>query len=316
MPKRILWNVIFWMLFIGMYELVSYVREESLLSVMGNNVLKKASESEKRRLKKEKELKMLRGNSRKKSLIYRLDLLLISSGIKRRLPFMSTELFLLGLLCTIFTIVLLMLWISVPVIWILSVPVLIPGVIDIFLLFLSGKNYQRAEEQLLPFVNLISNYSHTEDDLVSIFGRMCPYLEEPYRSAVEEYYLYVKATGDTDSAFRELAIKIGHEQFERLIRNLEICCRHEANYKEIIDDSREQLMDYLRNKKEREAVRKNARIELLMLVGGCLLALWMMEGLTENSMLELLTLTVPGKIMLIYCGGVLAACVKLFFSAG
>lgn len=314
MAENILWSSIFLILLSGVYELISYIRDVSLLSVTGQVILKKMSESERKRLEKEKKLRLLQGNSRKKNWVRRLDLLLLQSGVKGRVPFLNTEMFLLlmsfGFLMTEAG----CFWRKASFLWMILTPVLFVGGSLLFLQFLAGRNYKRAEEQLLPFMNLIGNYSYTEDDLVSIFGRIILYLEEPYRSAVEECHLYAKSTGDAVTAFRELGMKIPHEQFQRLMRNLEICCQHEANYGEIIDDSREMLQDYLKNKKEREAVKKNARIELLLLIGGCFLALWMIDGLTERAVLELLESTLPGKLLLLYCGGVLAACGKLYFS--
>lgn len=314
MARYILWGGIFLLLLSGVYELVSYIRDVSLLSVTGQAILKKTSESEQKRQEKEKKLRLLEGNSQKKNWVCRMDILLLQSGMKAKLPFLNTEIFLLFLSCGLLTAEMYCFWINASVLWMVFAPVLFLGSSFAVLQFLSGRNYKRAEEQLLPFMNLIGNYSYTEDDLISIFGRIVPYLEQPYKSAVEECYLYAKSTGDTVTAFRELALKIPHEQFQRLMRNLEICCQHEANYGEIIEDSREMLQDYLKNKKEREAVKKNARAELLILLGGCLLTLWMIDGLTERGILELLESTFAGRLMLVYCGGVLTACGKLYFS--
>lgn len=314
MTNHLLWSAVFLMLLQGMYELVSYIRDVSLLSVTGHAILKKMSESEQKRLEEEKKQRLLQGNSHKKNWVRRIDLLLLQSGMKSRIPILNTEMFLLLLIGGALTAEIVCLWRKMSIVWaILTPPLFLAGSFGL-LEWLSGRNYKKAEEQLLPFMNLIGNYSYTEDDLVSIFGRIVPYLEEPYRGAVEECYLYAKATGDTLTAFRELGMKIPHEQFQRLMRNLEICCQHEANYAEIIDDSREMLQDYLKNKKEQEALKKNARIELLLLLGGCLLVLRMIDGMTERGILELLQSTLPGKIMLLYCGGVLLGCTKLYFS--
>lgn len=314
MIKGILWSCIFLMLLMGVYEFISYIRDVSLLSVTGQKILKKMSESEQKRLEKEKRSRMLQGNSSRKNLICRIDVLLLQSGVRRSFPFINTEMFLLLIICCALAAELICFWKQTSVLWLMFAPAIVCGGSFALLSFLSGRNYKKAEEQILPFMNLIGNYSYTEDDLISIFGRIAPYLEEPYRSAVEECYLYGKATGDAVTAFRELGLKIPHEQFQRLMRNLEICCQHEANYGEIIDDSREMLQDYLKNKKERDAVKKNARFELLILLGGCILALWMIDGLTERGILELLESTLPGRIMMLYCGGVLLACGKLYFT--
>lgn len=314
MERNLLWGGIFLILLTGVYELVSYIREVSLLSVTGQALLRKMSESERKRLEKEKKLRLLQGNSGKKSWVCRIDLLLLQSGVKAAFTLINTELFLLLMLCAALSAEAVCVWRRASVLWMIFTPVLVVGGSLALLLFLSGRNYQRAEEQLLPFMNLIGNYSYTEDDLISIFGRIQPYLEEPYRSAVGECHLYARSTGDAVTALRELGMKIPHEQFQRLIRNLEICCQHEANYGEIIDDSREMLQDYLRNKKERDAVKKNARIEILLLLGGCLLVLRMIDGMTERGILEILQSTLPGKLLLVYCGGVLTACGKLYFS--
>lgn len=314
MTLYFVWGGIFIMLLKGVYESVSYIREVSLLSVMGHTVMRKMSESERERLEKEKRQRMIFGNRRKMSRIHRIDMLLLRSGIRNLLPYFNTEMFLLMLLGGVIAAEAAGVFRRASFLWFIFSPAAVVGGCYILLRLMADRNYKRAEEQLLPFMNLIGNYSHTEDDLIHIFGRIVPYLEQPYKDAVEECHLYARATGDAVSAYRELGMKIPHEQFQRLMRNLEICCQHDANYAEIIDDSREMLQDYLKNKKERESVKKNARIEILLLVSGCLLVLWMMNGLMAQGIWELLKSTLPGKIMLVYCGGVLAACVKLFFS--
>ena len=108
-------------------------------------------------------------------------------------------------------------------------------------------------------------------------------------------------TGDKSKAIRNLEKRIEHEKFKELIRNLEICSRYEANYGEVIKDSRGLLREYLATVKERKAILNNARIEIAMIIGCCGLVFWMMNDFTQAGILTVLLASTAGNLILVYC---------------
>ena len=65
-------------------------------------------------------------------------------------------------------------------------------------------------------------------------SKVCPYLDVPMRPALQECVSKARNTGNVEEALRNLELQIEHPQFRNLIRNLEICSRHEANYAETV----------------------------------------------------------------------------------
>ena len=108
-------------------------------------------------------------------------------------------------------------------------------------------------------------------------------------------------TGDKGRAIRNLEKRIEHEKFQELIRNLEICSRYEANYGEVIKDSRGLLREYLAAAKERKAIINNARVEIAMIIGCCGVVFWMINDFTEKGILSLLLSSFAGNLLLAYC---------------
>ena len=95
--------------------------------------------------------------------------------------------------------------------------------------------------------------------------------------------------------------KVEHEKFRELIRNLEICSRYEANYAEIIKDSRGLIQEYTAYSQERKSIINNARVEIVMIVACCGLVFWMVDDFSTKGILAVLLGTTVGNVLLLYC---------------
>lgn len=280
---------------------LSYVRQHKVLSNTAEMMYQKAKMQEETRQDKQYRLHIEEGRQEKVSLLYRIDLLVIQSNIKKRIPFAVTEILLILILLlavTGFTVVT-----AVTGTWIFGVLGFLGVGITAYLLlyFMALRNYKRTEEGLMTFINLLENYSSMEDELISIFSRIDSFLEEPLKSAVEQCCIEAEMTGDRVGAIRNLEKSIEHEKFKELIRNLEICSRYEANYGEVIKDSRNLLREYLAVAKERKAILNNARIEIAMIIACCGVVFFMMNDFTETGILSVLLGSLIGNLILIYC---------------
>ena len=171
----------------------------------------------------------------------------------------------------------------------------------LLLYFLAGKNYQRTEKSLTTFLNLLENYSITSDDLINIFYKVAINMEEPVQSALYECYAEATSTGDIQTAMQNLEKKVEHEKFREIIRNLEICSRYEANYAEIIKDSRGLIQEYTAYSQERKSIINNARVEIVMIVACCGLVFWMVDDFSTKGILAVLLGTTVGNVLLLYC---------------
>ncbi len=283
------------------YLMLSYLQEHKVLSSVADSVLERAKEQEADRQSEYLKLLLAEGRQEKMNLLYRLDLLVIQSNIRKYLPFMSTEIF---LILVIFMAALgFVIGTYIFHTWIFGLIGFLAVCLAAYsvLYMMALHNHKKTEAGLMVFINLLENYSSTEDELVAIFSRIQPFLSEPIASAIDLCCAEAEITGNKSRAIRNLEKRIEHEKFKELIRNLEIASRYEANYAEIIRDSRSMLREYLAANKEHKAIINNARIEIAIIIGCCGLVFWMMSDFTEAGILPVLLGSMAGNIILVYC---------------
>ena len=279
------------------FLLLKYLKEHKVLSSVADSVYEKAKAQESERQAEQQLLILLEGRQEKTNLLYKLDLLVLQSNIRKFIPFASTEI--LFVLATVAYGVVAHLTGT----WIFGMLgfVGVGFLCYMVLYFMALSNYRKTEESLMTFINLLENYSSMEDELIAIFSRIQTFLTEPIKSAVEQCCIEAEMTGDKGRAIRNLEKRIEHEKFKELVRNLEICSRYEANYGEVIKDSRSLLREYLAAAKERKAILNNARIEIAMIIGCSGIVFWMMNDFTQAGIMSVLLGSMVGNIILAYC---------------
>ena len=297
--------ILLFALIVGCYQLLKLAGQHRVLMTSVRYIRDKTQEQSKERSKREIQLHREEGKQEKESLFYRLDAILLQSGIRRNFPFLNPELFI-----TIVTGCIVLGAITAGVItgtwfWGCVAAVGIFGSIYFILYLLLGSNYRKTEEGIMTFLNLVENFNTTDDDLINIFGKVAPYLQEPLKSTVRECYQEAVYTGDTEQALQNLEAKIEHEKFKEIIRNLSVCSRYEANYGEIVKDSRQLLREHLAMREERKAIRNNARAEIAILILGCGLVLYMLNGFLSVPMITQLTGSFVGQMLLLYLAVIL-----------
>lgn len=286
------------------YEVLTYTAESGFLGKTATKLFKiSESKYKRRRIKKEKIL-LEEGNVKDKSFINKIDLLIENSQIKKVVP-INTEIYI-----TLNIILVLLGFIIGNTLfnyWVISffISILIVLILYSILYFMSIISNQKVERETIKFINLVENFSDTNDDIVSIMGKVAAYLEEPLKSYVDDFYNEAMSTGDITRSFRHMEYKIQNERLKDIIRNLEICSRHQANYSEIIKANRSGLKVVLKSRQKIKAIVENARTEMaicLFLCGGILaiLNLFLSDMLGKNIILSL-TDTFVGSLILFYC---------------
>lgn len=297
------------------YHFLIYILKNNVIETSIRTLYQKTKERETDRKEKERKLSYEDGVQSKMPILNKIDLLIVYSNIRRKLQFLNAELF---LLCSIFTCFLCSLytWIITNSEFIsLSVGILVLCSIYLILYILSGINYKRTEDSLLPFANLLDNYSRTNDDIVYILRQVGPHMKEPLRTAIEECYDDCVRIG-ISKALNKLQLKIEHEKFKDIIRNIEISSRYEANYREVISGNRELLREYLSAREKRKAILDNGRREILILILVFLFMVYSLHNLLTIDLFRLLKTTYIGYGILIYCMVILLLCTICSLSVG
>lgn len=141
---------------------------------------------------------------------------------------------------------------------------LIGGVCVVHLLRRS--KWKQTEKELVPFLNIVDNFSKSEQDLFQIFELSVPYLNGPIKSAIGECSQYASSTGNRMEAIRDLLYRMEHPKFREMIQNLEICSKNDGNYGAIMQDMREGLSTYISNRKEEAGIWKQGQIQMIVIL--------------------------------------------------
>ena len=307
--------LIFIILFYGLYSFMKYINQNRVISTCIQKAISKSEKSFSLRKEKEELRRLEDGNLEKTSLLYSLDLMIERSGLRLKYPFLSTEIY---IFITIMISVAGFLLINfLTGLWILGVFFCMAIIVSSYALVysLSSIAYNRTDSALIPFINILENYAGTSDDIVSILAKTSYYLEDPLKSNIEEFYNEINTSGNITLAFRHLELRVENERFRDIIRNLEICSRHEANYQEIIRDIRSSLIKYLDAKQKRKVIIKQGRLEILALLGLSGVMIGMFTSFSPNLISSLFNSFV-GNLILLYCTIVVGICLFTMISFG
>jgi Flp pilus assembly protein TadB len=242
--------------------------------------------------------------TKKENFWLSLERELVYSGLKRRFPALGAELFFLLVVCgtaLCFIIGTMFFGIRAGLLCVLLLVGAVYGVITL------GKAMEMhaVNEGLMKFLDFLGNYSVTAGDVVSVFGQISKFLDEPLRGVLEQCCVEAQTTGDVGMALLAMADKVEHPQFKELVRNIEVSCRYSADFSALVNFSRRSVREYLRSTRERKSLLREAGINMALLLGMSVVSLLTVNGLLEGNVWELLFFSIPGRIALGIVAGIL-----------
>lgn len=258
-----------------------------------------------RRLKKRRQLYELK---KEDGILYRIEELLVFSGLRRRHPTLTVEKWILGNVCLLSLLFLAGTFLSGMLPGALAAAV--AGAIEFTALtLLRRKELQSVEDNLLKYLNFLANYSITAGELTSVLKQVSRYVDQPLKDALLECALEAETTGDTQAALLMMAERIEHPKFRELARNMEVAVRYTADFTLLVESSRRSVREYLRMQQERKGMLTEAMVNMLILLSMSVFALLSVDSLIDVSVWDVLFQTLPGRIAL----GVVALIGLLFF---
>jgi len=246
-----------------------------------------------------------RALKRQKTLLARLDGILLYSGLHRRFPVLTPEIWILlelaGLciLCFVAAVWKLGVWVSILLIFAYA------GVQYLILSFLMTREYNATDENLLKFLDFLGNYSITSGEVTSVLYQISGYLDEPLRSVLEECYYEARTLGDTGMALFSMAGKIQHPKFGEVIRNIEVTMRYSADFTILVSQSRRAVREHMRMRQERKSLAKEAGVNMLILGAMTIVIFKTVETLVNISIREVLLYSWAGRGCLLGIGMIL-----------
>lgn len=285
--------------------LFRWIQKESII----HNVIHKAYENleqaaEKRISDNRTGMQLLR---KRKGLVYRLEKQLLYSGITRRFPHLTPELWIVLhlVMCSVLY--------ATSTIWIgtwwigLIFVVLFEGSVFLFINLFISQNYNAVDGELLKFLDFLGNYSITSGEVTQILKQISPYLNEPLKTVLEECYYEAQTSGDAGLALLSMGEKIQHPKFKELVRNMEISMRYSADFTILVSQSRKAIREHMRMRQEQKALAGEAWVNILILAAMTVVILKTVEVLIGVPIQDILWGTWVGK-------GCLAGIVAILFA--
>lgn len=285
--------------------LFRWIQKESII----HNVIHKAYENleqaaEKRIADNRTGMQLLR---KRKGLVYRLEKQLLYSGITRRFPHLTPELWIVLhlVMCSVLY--------ATSTIWIgtwwigLIFVVLFEGSVFLFINLFISQNYNAVDGELLKFLDFLGNYSITSGEVTQILKQISPYLNEPLKTVLEECYYEAQTSGDAGLALLSMGEKIQHPKFKELVRNMEISMRYSADFTILVSQSRKAIREHMRMRQEQKALAGEAWVNILILAAMTVVILKTVEVLIGVPIQDILWGTWVGK-------GCLAGIVAILFA--
>lgn len=277
-----LYIYLFALIFYIIYCALNYFKYYSRMQKNIQSLYSRMNEQEKLRAQAERQQRDIHGAGGKHDMLARIDEELAYSGIKEKVKWITTELFIIisvlfiAIITTIFT-VLKGIWIGI-----------VAGAVTYLLirlvigLMVTVRN-KKTESIMLQFMNIVDNFSKTSDDLIAIFEKASKYIEEPLSGQIYDAVIEARNTGDTLQALQELQDRVKNKHFKVLVRNLEISSRFETNYSDIIEDCRDIFHNYLKGEKEKRSLRIQGLLEILVMLCCGFLCIYLISDIVEEG---------------------------------
>lgn len=255
------WAGIFIFAFLFMYILHKRFVENNVWG----RIVKKYKDNVDAKVLSEAEFVTRYGAIENNSLVYKLDRLMLVSGIKNRLKFVNGEVFLGAL-------------IAATVAGFIEGNVFFENVlVGIFLacaqtvilygtaMALAGKTYNQIEDSTAIFISILSNHAKGSSDIVTIMQNTAPSLSGPLKKVVEKFVMDAESTGNVDIAFDYMKESIDNRQLQTIIINLKNCMHYQANYEEVLAQMMSQVAAGLSAREDRKNILYSSKLTLTVI---------------------------------------------------
>lgn len=160
---------------------------------------------------------------------------------------------------------------------------------------------ERIDDMTINFMNLIENFSQNEDDLINIIDRANQYVQEPLHGILYGFVMDARLSADLEQAIQTLCQKLHGTKLEEVFWMLYICSMHDANYCEVIKDSKVTVKEYMKSKVIRKAIVNSARVDVIALLFAALFVIKILNDFLSSSVFSILLSGYIGIAIIGYC---------------
>lgn len=158
-----------------------------------------------------------------------------------------------------------------------------------YLSHLADRNYHNTELQLQFFINLVASNSVASSDILTVLEMSAAYTTNPIKGAVYRAISTARLSGKPDDAIWQLTREVEHPIFVNFIRNLDICAKHDADFRAVAKDFAVQAEQSVASLEKLRAIFDNSRNEILLMTGVGVLLSFLVAEFCDTSLFEVLS---------------------------
>ena len=263
-------GIIFVLLFAVFLILHKKFKEKNVLA----SIIRKHKESTDLKILSEAEFVTRFGLIENKSLLYKMDRLILTSGIKNKIPWINGETFLIGMGAlaiagffegmTIFSNFFVAIFLATA--QAVALYVIVKG--------LSGRTYNQIEDATAIFISILSNHAKGSSDIVTIMQKTAVSLNGPLRGIVEKFISDCESTGNIDVAFDYMKESVDNRQLQTIFVNLKNCMHYQANYEEVLVQMMGQVAAGLSAREDRKNILFSMKMTLAVISVIAVIIVW------------------------------------------
>ena len=296
--KMIPWALIFLFAFLFMF----IVHKRFVENNVWGKLVKKYKDNVDAKVLSEAEFVTRFGAIENNSLLYKLDRMMLVSGIKNRFKFANGETFLgaliLAAIAGFFEGTILFQNGLVGIFLACAQAVVLYGIV----MALAGKTYNQIEDNTAIFISILSNHAKGSSDIVTIFQNTISSLSGPLKRIAEKFVMDAEATGNVDIAFDYMKESVDNRQLQTIFVNLKNCMHYQANYEEVLAQMMSQVAAGLSAREDRKNILFSMKLTLVVIsIMAVVIVLIIGAGL-DIDVAGSLTGTMFGQILLLITG--------------
>lgn len=292
------WGLLFLLLFVAFVIMHKRFKERNVWA----SIVTKYKENTDLKILSEAEFVTKFGTIENNSLLYKLDRLVLTSGIKKYLPHFNGEaflisMFLLGVAGFIEGTILLgnvFVAIFLAAAQAVALYVLIKG--------LSGKTYNSIEDSTAIFISILSNHAKGSSDIVTIMQKTSISLSGPLRTVVEKFIADCESTGNIDIAFDSMKESVDNRQLQTIFINLKNCMHYQANYEEVLVQMMGQVAAGLSAREDRKNILFSMKMTLIVISITAFAIVWIIGAGLGIDVKGSMTGNIAGQALLCVTG--------------
>lgn len=226
-------------------------------------IYKKAKTGHEERIRQEAGFVSKYGEIENKSLLYKVDRLLLASGMKKYVPHLTGEGYLIFLMLSFPVAAYLAFTFTKNMLFSLFLGAAVVTGEILTVVILSGKTYKRIEEDTPLFVSVLNNHAKSSTDIVTIFTRTLASLDGPIKRIVSDFLVNAEKYGNVDQSFDYACESVDNRTLKTIFVNLKNCMHYQANYEEVLTQMMGQITESMSAREERKNILFSMKLTLI-----------------------------------------------------